>query len=108
SSSSRCPFAYPGSDTARSTSKWSPQHASSRPSKPQAAHLDASSSSGRSAHWPVKRVTGRFIEILLRRRRCEHVLARRHFLYGRRTIADAAPPRGGGGRDQAPCAQERH
>src|SRR5262249_39227747 len=38
--------------------KWSPQQASSRPSKPQRPALAASSSRGRSAHWPVNRVTG--------------------------------------------------
>src|SRR5215213_11905730 len=49
---------YPWSDRALSTSKWSPQHASSSPSKPHAPHFLASSSSGRSAHCPVKSVTG--------------------------------------------------
>ena len=42
----------------RSTSKWSPQHASSRPSKPHDAARAARSSSVRSAHWPVKSVIG--------------------------------------------------
>ena len=50
---------------ALSTSKWSPQQASSRPSKPQALAFSASVFSGRSAHWPVKRVTGRAIAFLL-------------------------------------------
>src|SRR5215203_80990 len=49
---------YPWSDRALSTSKWSPQHASSSPSKPHSPHFLASSSSGRSAHCPVKSVTG--------------------------------------------------
>ena len=52
-------FAYPGSATALSTSKWSPQQASSSPSYPQVATLGTSSASGRSAHWPVNSVTGR-------------------------------------------------
>src|SRR5215203_1298692 len=49
---------YPWSERALSTSKWSPQHASSSPSKPHSPHLLASSSSVRSAHCPVKSVTG--------------------------------------------------
>src|SRR5215208_7211531 len=49
---------YPWSDRALSTSKWSPQHASSSPSKPHSPHFLARSSSGRSAHCPVKSVTG--------------------------------------------------
>ena len=50
---------------ARSTSKWSPQQASSRPSKPHSAAFAARSSSGRSAHWPVKSVTGLAIGAIL-------------------------------------------
>src|SRR5829696_8017246 len=49
---------YPWSDRALFTSKWSPQHASSSPSKPHSPHFLARSSSGRSAHCPVKSVTG--------------------------------------------------
>src|SRR5215208_1169419 len=49
---------YPLSERALSTSKWSPQHASSSPSKPHSPHFLASSSSVRSAHCPVKSVTG--------------------------------------------------
>src|SRR4028119_2177028 len=52
------PSTAPSSASARSTSKWSPQQASSSPSKPQPPHLLASSSSGRSAHCPVNSVTG--------------------------------------------------
>src|SRR5581483_2553189 len=52
---------YASSSSALSTSKWSPQHASSRPSKPHALAFCASVSSGKSAHCPVKRVTGRAI-----------------------------------------------
>ena len=73
SSSDGCARASPGSAgrspssaSARSTSKWSPQQASSRPSKPQRPAFSASSSSGRSAHWPVKRVTGLAIGAILR------------------------------------------
>ena len=57
----------PSSATAWSTSKWSPQQASSRPSKPQRLAFAARSSSGRSAHWPVKSVTGLAIRAILRR-----------------------------------------
>src|SRR5215212_4179599 len=49
---------YPLSERALSTSKWSPQHASSSPSKPHSPHFLASSSSVRSAHCPVNSVTG--------------------------------------------------
>src|SRR5215213_2653131 len=49
---------YPLSERALSTSKWSPQQASSSPSKPHSPHFLASSSSVRSAHCPVKSVTG--------------------------------------------------
>src|SRR3954468_11703272 len=62
SSNSRRSRQYRPSARAASTSKWSPQQASSKPSKPQAPTFAASSLSGRSAHWPVNRVTGRAIE----------------------------------------------
>src|SRR3954447_9808977 len=62
SSNSRRSRQYRSSARAGSTSKWSPQQASSRPSKPQAPAFAASSVSGRSARWPVNRVTGRAIE----------------------------------------------
>ena len=48
-------------ETAAATSKWSPQQASSTPSYPMLLTSGASFSRGRSAHWPVKRVTGRFM-----------------------------------------------
>src|SRR5215207_6087639 len=54
---SQRPSKYPLSERALSTSKWSPQHASSSPSKPHSPHFLASSSSVRSAHCPVKSVT---------------------------------------------------
>src|SRR5215210_7474414 len=55
---SHLPSTYPSSERALSTSKCPPQHASSSPSKPHSPHFLASSSSGRSAHCPVKSVTG--------------------------------------------------
>src|SRR5215210_5926913 len=55
---SQHPSMQPLSEIALSTSKWSPQHASSSPSKPHSPHFLASSSSARSAHCPVKSVTG--------------------------------------------------
>src|ERR1700743_461032 len=53
---------YFGSSRAFSTSKWSPQQASSMPSKPKDLALAQMVSKGRSAHWPVNNVTGRDIE----------------------------------------------
>src|SRR2546422_1168366 len=62
---SRRESTYPESTSASSTSKWSPQQASSRPSKPHPPAFAASSSTGRSAHWPVNSVTGRGIDLSL-------------------------------------------
>ena len=53
------PLQYPGSLSAAATSKWSPQHASSMPSYPKDLALAQICSNGKSAHWPVKSVTGR-------------------------------------------------
>src|SRR5689334_9586042 len=59
--SARRPSTYDGWASARSTSKWSPQQAISSPSYPLSAASRHTSSNGRSAHWPVNRVTGRGI-----------------------------------------------
>ncbi|OUD87437.1 hypothetical protein BC477_05535 [Clavibacter michiganensis subsp. michiganensis] len=55
---SRRPRRYAGSSAARHTSRCSAEHAISRASKPQPLASRATSSSGRSAHWPVKSATG--------------------------------------------------
>src|SRR3954453_7082931 len=47
---------YDGSASALSTSKWSPQQAGSRPSEQKERGRGQTSSSGRSAHGPVKSV----------------------------------------------------
>ena len=47
----------------RATSRWSPEQAISSPSYPHSEASLATSSNGRSAHWPVNRVIGRLIEI---------------------------------------------
>src|SRR5258708_99046 len=49
---------YSFDSAAASTSKWSPQQASSSPSNPIFFANGARSFKGRSAHWPVNNVTG--------------------------------------------------
>src|SRR5271157_1794981 len=49
---------YSFDSAAASTSKWSPQQASSSPSNPIFFANGARSFKGRSAHWPVNKVTG--------------------------------------------------
>src|SRR6266446_9739044 len=53
-----CSWQYFLDSAAALTSKWSPQQASSSPSKPIFLARGASSLRGKSAHWPVNKVTG--------------------------------------------------
>src|SRR6478752_2894303 len=58
-STSHFSLMYLSDVAASSTEKWSPQQASSTPSYPSRLASGASLARGRSAHWPVKRVTER-------------------------------------------------